>query len=80
MQLDIVFLDPPYEDLDAYSSTLNLLGGECAGVLATGAVLVAEHRIKQPPGERYGLLERYRLLKQGDAGLSFYSVREPKSE
>ncbi|HEY0760581.1 MAG TPA: RsmD family RNA methyltransferase, partial [Acidisarcina sp.] len=28
-KLDIVFLDPPYEDEEAYAGTLNLLGGEC---------------------------------------------------
>jgi 16S rRNA (guanine966-N2)-methyltransferase len=71
--LDIVFLDPPYEDREAYATTLGLLGGDCAAALAPDAVVVAEHRYKQPLAERYGSLERYRVLKQGDAALSFYS-------
>lgn len=74
--IDIALLDPPYEDEDAYAGTLDLLGGECAVALATDAIVVAEHRYNRPPGESYGLLERYRILKQGDGALSFYRLRE----
>ncbi len=49
------------------------LGGECAGLLASDAVVIAEHAKKNDLEERYGKLLRYRLLKQGDAALSFYS-------
>jgi len=34
--------------------------------------VIAEHRRKEKLGDRYGLLERTRLLDQGDAALSFY--------
>ena len=70
----VVFLDPPYDLADEYATTLGLLGGECAELLAPGALVVAEHRRKQPLAESYGSLIRFRLLKQGDAGLSFYEV------
>jgi 16S rRNA (guanine966-N2)-methyltransferase len=73
--IDIAFLDPPYEDEQAYAMTLSLLGGECARVLAANAVVVAEHRHKQPLMESYGVLQRYRLLRQGDAALDFYNLR-----
>src|SRR6185312_7740639 len=39
-QLDIVFLDPPYEDAEAYSGTLGVLGRESAALLAADAVVV----------------------------------------
>jgi 16S rRNA (guanine966-N2)-methyltransferase len=74
--LDIVFLDPPYEAEEEYSGTLGLLAREHAAVLAPGAVVVVEHRKKSPLVERYGALERTRLLKQGDVALSFYAVIE----
>ncbi len=70
----VVFLDPPYEDAAEYAGTLGLLGGECAGLLAEGAVVVAEHRRKAALEERYGGLVRFRVKEQGDAALSFYSL------
>jgi 16S rRNA (guanine(966)-N(2))-methyltransferase RsmD len=70
---DIVFLDPPYDDAAAYADTLGWFARHAAVLLADGAVVVAEHSRKQPTAERYGGLERYRVLEQGDAVLSFYS-------
>jgi 16S rRNA (guanine(966)-N(2))-methyltransferase RsmD len=74
---EIVFLDPPYDAADEYTGTLGLLGGSALGVLAEGAVVIAEHRRKEQLAERYGVLERTRLLEQGDAALSFYAVGAP---
>ncbi len=71
-QADIVFLDPPYAAAAEYERTLGLLGGESSGLLASGAVVIAEHDKRRDLEERYGILERYRVLKQGDAALSFY--------
>jgi 16S rRNA (guanine(966)-N(2))-methyltransferase RsmD len=71
---DIVFLDPPYEDAEEYESTLKFLARNHAAALADGAVVVAEHARKQPLEARYSVLERTRVLEQGDAALSFYSV------
>jgi 16S rRNA (guanine(966)-N(2))-methyltransferase RsmD len=72
---DVVFLDPPYDAAGEYAIALGLLGGSSAGLLAARAVVVAEHRRKEKLQDRYGLLERTRLLEQGDAGLSFYAAR-----
>jgi 16S rRNA (guanine(966)-N(2))-methyltransferase RsmD len=69
---DIVFLDPPYADGTEYDSALALLGGECQGVLASGAIVVAEHEKRRDLEARYGSLARSRVLRQGDAALSFY--------
>jgi 16S rRNA (guanine966-N2)-methyltransferase len=71
---EIVFLDPPYGDAEEYESTLSFLARHHAAVLADGAVVVAEHARKQPLAERYSVLEQTRMLTQGDAALSFYSV------
>jgi 16S rRNA (guanine966-N2)-methyltransferase len=69
----LVFLDPPYDAAHEYEATLGLLGGTAQSLLATGALVVAEHRRKQSLEECYGCLKRTRLLTQGDAALGFYA-------
>jgi 16S rRNA (guanine966-N2)-methyltransferase len=71
---DVVFLDPPYDAAAEYAATLGLLGRVAAGLLADGALVIAEHRKKERLEERYGELRRTRLLEQGDAALSFYAI------
>ncbi|HTV04467.1 MAG TPA: 16S rRNA (guanine(966)-N(2))-methyltransferase RsmD [Acidobacteriaceae bacterium] len=71
---DIVFLDPPYNDAEEYDSTLALLGGECLPLLAPHAIVIAECLRKLNLPDTSGALHRYRILKQGDSILSFYSV------
>ncbi len=73
---DLVYLDPPYTDNLAYSSTLGLLGSArgVAALLAPGALVVAEHGSKLPLPGSFGALQQTRTLKQGDAALSFYAV------
>ncbi len=73
-RFDIVFLDPPYKAAEEYALVLGLLGNECSALLAEDAVVIAEHHRKEQLGQEYGALQRYRLLEQGDAALSFYSV------
>jgi 16S rRNA (guanine966-N2)-methyltransferase len=73
-RLNAVVLDPPYADVEEYALALGLLGGECTGLLAEDAVVVAEHEKRRELEERYGRLIRYRVLKQGDAALSFFRV------
>lgn len=70
--VDLVFLDPPYGDVAEYELVLGLLGSECRSVLAPDAVVIAEHLKKLELAKRYERLERFRVLKQGDSGLSFY--------
>ncbi|HEV2484215.1 MAG TPA: 16S rRNA (guanine(966)-N(2))-methyltransferase RsmD [Terracidiphilus sp.] len=71
---DVVFLDPPYDAAAEYAAALGLLGGASGGLLAAGAVVIAEHRRKERLEARYGGLICTRLLEQGDASLSFYAV------
>jgi 16S rRNA (guanine966-N2)-methyltransferase len=73
-RFDLVFLDPPYKAAEEYALVLGLLGGACHALLADDAVVIAEHHRKQVLEDEYGKLFRYRLLEQGDAALSFYSI------
>ena len=76
---DIVFLDPPYDAADEYALALGLLGGKASQLLAKDAVVIAEHRRKEKLESTYGVLERRRMLEQGDATLSFYEqLRSPR--
>jgi 16S rRNA (guanine(966)-N(2))-methyltransferase RsmD len=70
----LVYLDPPWEDAAAYKQSLALLAGSAAALLAPDAIVIAEHgrRGSAPLADTYGTLQRYRLLEQGDAALSFY--------
>jgi 16S rRNA (guanine966-N2)-methyltransferase len=73
--VDLVYLDPPYEAEDEYSGTLNFFGSvRGRAILAPHAIVVAEHSSKAKLAMRYGALEHTRLLKQGDAALSFFSL------
>jgi 16S rRNA (guanine966-N2)-methyltransferase len=70
MVADVVFLDPPYAGQTLYQGTLEALA-LWSGVNAETAV-IAEHDQRFDPGASVGALQRQRLLKQGDAALSFY--------
>jgi 16S rRNA (guanine(966)-N(2))-methyltransferase RsmD len=70
--VDLVFLDPPYADEEEYASSLELLGGDCGRLLAPDALVIAEHEKRRELEKSYGKLLRQRVLKQGDAALSFY--------
>ncbi len=73
--IDLVFLDPPYEAEDEYSGTLNFFGSvRGRAILASHALVIAEHSSKVKLATRYGALDHTRLVKQGDAALSFFSL------
>ena len=69
-QYDYVFLDPPYVAANDYARVLESLGS--SSLLAPGGVVIAEHRRNFDLPEEAGTLQRYRVLQQGDAALSFY--------
>ena len=76
---DYVFLDPPYAAAEDYSRVLEFLGS--GDLLALGGIVIAEHRRNFDLPEELGTLQRFRVLKQGDAALSFYRRRgEPGGE
>jgi len=69
-RIDLFFLDPPYSEEAQYIHILSFLGK--AALLAPGAVVIAEHLRTLDLPESFGKLERVRVLRQGDAALSFY--------
>jgi 16S rRNA (guanine(966)-N(2))-methyltransferase RsmD len=71
--VDLVFLDPPYDAEDEYTGTLNFFGSvHGQALLAADPLVIAEHNSKVKLAKRYGTLEHTRLVKQGDAALSFF--------
>jgi 16S rRNA (guanine(966)-N(2))-methyltransferase RsmD len=77
---DAIFLDPPYAAAEEYARVLDFLGS--TELLAPGGMVIAEHRRSFNLREEAGALGRFRVLKQGDAALSFYRCRggEPDGE
>src|ERR1700737_1502660 len=69
-RFDCVFLDPPYAAAEDYSRVLEFLG--TADLLSPGGIVIAEHRRNFDLPEEPGTLHRFRVLRQGDAALSFY--------
>ena len=67
---DYVFLDPPYAAAKEYERVLEFLGS--ADLLASSGIVIAEHSRKFNLPEKAGTLRRVRMLRQGDAVLSFY--------
>jgi 16S rRNA (guanine(966)-N(2))-methyltransferase RsmD len=66
MTPDIAFLDPPYEMAKEYEASM-------ATLASNGTPLgIAQHSAHFSLQEAYGLLRRYREIKQGDNCLSFY--------
>jgi 16S rRNA (guanine966-N2)-methyltransferase len=65
-----VFLDPPYAAAEDYARVLRFFGS--SELLSSAATVIAEHRRNFDLLEETGELKRFRVLKQGDAALSFY--------
>ena len=74
-RIDLLFLDPPYAEREQYANVLKFLGA--ANLLAENAVVIAEHQRSLDLPESFGKLERVRVLRQGDAALSFFRFRSP---
>jgi 16S rRNA (guanine(966)-N(2))-methyltransferase RsmD len=73
MSAEIVFLDPPYELEREYAAALELLGA------APPELVVVQHSVRLTLAERAGMLQRVRVVKQGDNALSFFSSLQPSS-
>jgi len=63
---DIVFLDPPYDLEKEYGEALAILSAK------PPRLVIVQHATRFKLEDRYGDLERTRVLKQGDNTLSFY--------
>jgi 16S rRNA (guanine966-N2)-methyltransferase len=76
-RINLVYLDPPYAEKDQYKEVLSSLANSNAKLLAPGAVVAAEHLRTLELPEFFGTLECVRVLRQGDAALTFYRYRPP---
>jgi 16S rRNA (guanine966-N2)-methyltransferase len=69
---DFVFIDPPYAAAQEYTQVLRFLGD--ASFLSPAVRIIVEHRRTFELPESSGNLRRARVLRQGDATLTFYSL------
>ncbi|PYY01041.1 MAG: 16S rRNA (guanine(966)-N(2))-methyltransferase RsmD [Acidobacteria bacterium] len=69
---DFCFIDPPYAEEAAYEQSLGFLSQ--SRLLTQKSIVIAEHDKHSDLAERYGALQRFRRLQQGDAVLSFYRL------
>jgi 16S rRNA (guanine966-N2)-methyltransferase len=68
---DFCFLDPPYRKMGDYEQILGFLSQ--SQLIKPESLVIAEHDKHFDPGNEFGSLRRQRVLRQGDAVLSFYS-------
>jgi 16S rRNA (guanine966-N2)-methyltransferase len=68
---DFCFLDPPYRKMGDYEQVLGFLSQ--SRLIRPETQVIAEHDKHFDPGNEFGSLRRHRVLRQGDAVLSFYS-------
>jgi 16S rRNA (guanine(966)-N(2))-methyltransferase RsmD len=70
LQLDIAFVDPPYELVTEYTDCLTILAEmNCP-------LVIAQHPSRLVLEEGHGALVKGRVLRQGDNALSFYEAAD----
>jgi 16S rRNA (guanine966-N2)-methyltransferase len=69
---DFIFLDPPYAEEAEYERVFEFVG--TAGMLSATGIAIAEHVKKLELPLFAEVLERSRVVVQGDSALSFYRV------
>jgi len=67
---DFIFLDPPYASENDCADTLRSL--ENSPLVSDSTIVIAEHQKQSKLPELLSRLQQFRLLRQGDAALSFY--------
>ena len=66
---DIVYYDPPYDA--EYGVVLHEFGSK-PGLLNDAGMLLVEHHTKKLMPDAIGSIRRWRVIKQGETGVSFY--------
>ena len=70
---DLVFVDPPYADVELLDRLLAILGADTdERLLVPGARVVAKHFWRDRPPAQVGLLASERDRRFGETGLTFY--------
>ena len=71
-EANIVFLDPPYDQIEEYEASL-------LGISRTACRLaIAQHASRLTLEPQYGSLQKTRVLRQGDNSLSFYEASDER--
>lgn len=68
--MDIVFMDPPYEELSYYETGMIMMQEE--GLLDEGSLVVAEHLYDNKLLDNYGFLHRIKEKRYGSIGVDVY--------
>lgn len=71
-RFDVIFLDPPYDEIREYHHTLRQLARGL--LLRPTSMVIAEHSRHVELEDHYLTLHRTRLLRHGDAQLAFYHL------
>lgn len=69
-KLDIVIMDPPYEQVDYYENAMNLL--QEYELLEEGSIVIAEHLYENPLLDEYGELKKIKEKKYGTIGVDVF--------
>jgi 16S rRNA (guanine966-N2)-methyltransferase len=72
---DYIFIDPPYAATADYSRSMQFVAS--SALVASDGIVIVEHRKSFTLPESFEPLQRVRLLRQGDAALSFYRRLNP---
>lgn len=70
IRLNLVFLDPPYDDRPGYETAMQFLAQH--PILHVNAIVIVEHSKRFRLPEIQGNLQPYRLIRQGEAALTFF--------
>jgi 16S rRNA (guanine(966)-N(2))-methyltransferase RsmD len=69
---DLVFIDPPYDSVDAMKVMERL--GDSEATLSLEALVCLEHRWTRSPASQYGRLSLMTHRRYGDTGIAIYSL------
>jgi len=72
---DFIFLDPPYANQSEYKETLRVI--DQSKLVHDSTLIIAEHHKSFELPASLTRFERSRILRQGDAALSFYRRSTP---
>ena len=76
--MDIVFMDPPYEELSYYEKGMMML--QETGLLDEGSLVVAEHLYDNKLSDTYGFLHRIKEKRYGSIGVDVYIYEKQDDE
>lgn len=73
-KLDIVIMDPPYDQTDYYKIAMDML--QEYELLDDGSIVVCEHLYDDKLSDTYGKLEKIKDKKYGSIGVTVYFYKE----